>query len=99
MVRRLVEHEDVPAAHQKASQVYAAALPARKAAHRPCPGHVGKQACDDIAHGSVGCPLVLRAVPYHFMGNRLVRIERVDLAEQTPRSRRLRRTMRPASGS
>ena len=64
MVRRLVEHEDVPVAHEQARQVDPASLAARKGADQGVPGNVPRNAGNRLARASVCSPLVFGRIAH-----------------------------------
>ena len=85
MVSGLVEHKHVVVTDQQAREVHAAALTARKLAHRALPGHIANEAGEDLARAGARRPLVLGRVAddgtVHGVGvNKLVL-----LAEQSDR--------------
>ena len=85
MVGGLVEHEHVVVADQQAREVHAAALTARKLAHRALPGHIANEAGEDLARAGARRPLVLGRVADDGMVHGVGVDKLVLLAEQTDR--------------
>ena len=85
MVGRLVEHEHVVVADQQAREVHAAALAARKLAHRALPGHIANKAGQDLACTRARGPLILGRIAHDGMVHGVGIGQVVLLAEQSDR--------------
>ena len=85
VVGGLVEHEHVVVADQQAREVHAAALAARKLAHRALPGHIANEAGKDLARAGARGPLVLGRVAHDGMMHGVGIDKLVLLAEQADR--------------
>ena len=85
MVGRLVEHEHVVVADQQAREVHAAALAARKLAHRALPGHIANKAGQDLTRARARGPLILGRVTDNGMMHGVGIGQVVLLAEQSDR--------------
>ena len=85
MVGGLVEHEHIEVADQQAREVHAAALTARKLAHRALPGHIANKAGQDLARTRARGPFVLGRVTDDGMMHGVGIDQVVLLAEQTNR--------------
>ena len=85
MVGGLVEHEHVVVADQQAREVHAAALTARKLAHRALPRHIANEAGQNLARTRTRRPLVLGRVAHDGMMHGISIGQLVLLAEQADR--------------
>ena len=83
MVGGLVQAHDVGGGREHAGERNAAALPARQGADEGRGVDVGEEAGVDIAHGRVGCPLVLLQAGVHGLDDRVLGVESVRLGQDS----------------
>ena len=82
MVRRLVEHENVPVADKQTSEVDATALAARQRAHLRIPRNIGDERGYDLADARIARPQIFGHIAHHGALHRLVVGERIHLPQK-----------------